>query len=74
MGVEEYLKEVKYVDATPSIYTKDNVHVADIRGWGNIINTFGRTTEQQYYEAKLFQDEIGQFICDAINEKLNRSL
>lgn len=40
-------------------------HLADVRGWGHIQNMF--KIEQ---EAMDFQDAIGQFITDAINEKI----
>jgi hypothetical protein len=39
--------------------------IAEIRGWGAIQNLF--KTQQ---EAAEFQDKLGQFIVDAINEKL----
>ena len=42
---------------------------ADIRGWGYFRHLF-ETNE----EAIKFEDEIGQFITDAINEKLEREL
>jgi hypothetical protein len=40
--------------------------IADVRGWGAIQNLF-KTAQ----EAGKFQDELGQFITDAISEKLN---
>jgi hypothetical protein len=47
--------------------------IADVRGWGAIQNLFlkksGRLNEEK---ATAFQDELGQFIVDAINEKLNK--
>ena len=42
--------------------------IAEIRGWGAIQNMF--KTEK---EAASFQDAMGQFIVDAINEKISRS-
>jgi hypothetical protein len=45
--------------------------IADIRGWGAIQNLFvnknGTINEK---EAEDFQDALGQFIVDAINEKI----
>jgi hypothetical protein len=40
--------------------------IAEVRGWGAIQNLF--KTEQ---EAAEFQDNLGRFIADAINEKLS---
>lgn len=47
----------------------------DLRGWGAIQNLFsegGKWPEGWEIEAGKFQDEIGQFIADAINEKLTK--
>jgi len=41
--------------------------VLSIRGWGAIQNMFPTITE-----AEQFQNELGQFIADAINEKLKQ--
>lgn len=38
-----------------------------LRGWGKIQNLF-KTQE----EAEKFQDEVGEWIADAINQKLNK--
>jgi len=49
--------------------------ILDVRGWGAIQNMFkdgnGRIVIN---EAAKFQDELGQFITDAINEKLERTI
>lgn len=37
----------------------------NIRGWGEIQHLFDR-----YEEAEQFQDEVGEWIADAINQKL----
>jgi hypothetical protein len=42
--------------------------VLSIRGWGAIQNMFPSITD-----AEQFQDELGKFIADAINEKLQRN-
>ena len=39
----------------------------DVRGWGAIKHLF-----KPLKNAEDFQDEMGQFICDAINEKIKR--
>jgi hypothetical protein len=41
--------------------------VLSIRGWGAIQNMFPNITD-----AKEFQNELGKFIADAINEKLKQ--
>jgi len=68
MTIQEYLKDGVYYAADGiAIYTKpDENIVADIRGWGRIANTIKNVE----LSAK-FQDSVGQFIADAINEKLN---
>jgi hypothetical protein len=43
---------------------KDNP-IISVRGWGAIQHLF-----KTYDESKEFQDELGKFICDAVNEKL----
>jgi len=51
-----------------NIPTKTEVNeVLSIRGWGAIQNIFPNITD-----AEQFQDELGKFIADAINEKLQR--
>jgi hypothetical protein len=47
--------------------------IADLRGWGAIQNLF-KTSETKYDadKAAKFQDDLGQWIVDAINEKLER--
>ena len=47
---------------------KDGISpVVSIRGWGAIQHLF-----KTHKEAKAFQDELGMFIQDAINEKLKQ--
>lgn len=43
-------------------------HVADVRGWGEIQNLFNLDMDK----AAEFQDKVGKFIAEAINEKLER--
>jgi hypothetical protein len=41
--------------------------IGEVRGWGALQQEF--KTEA---EAEAFQDEVGKFIADAINEKVQR--
>ena len=41
--------------------------IVQVRGWGAIQNMFDNIKE-----AEKFQDDLGQFISDAINEKIER--
>jgi hypothetical protein len=51
-----------------NIPTKTEVNeVLSVRGWGAIQNMFPNITD-----AEQFQDELGKFIADAINEKIQR--
>jgi hypothetical protein len=51
----------------------NNQLLADLRGWGAIQNLFMIKGGQIDTEkAENFQDELGQWIVDAINEKLER--
>jgi hypothetical protein len=67
MTIQEYLKDGVYYAADGiAIYTNgDFKYIADIRGWGGICNMF-----KDDKVASDFQDSVGQFIADAINEKL----
>lgn len=47
--------------------------IADLRGWGAIQNLFKtKKGEIDFDKAAVFQDEIGQWIVDAIKEKIER--
>jgi hypothetical protein len=47
--------------------------LADLRGWGAIQNLFKTDTDLiDIDKASIFQDEVGKWIVDAINEKLAR--
>jgi len=71
MKIEKWLKDVYYDEFGTHIWNKDKEgdiqKVADIRGWGAIQNLF-----KTQKEAEEFQDEVGKFIADAINEKVQR--
>ena len=45
--------------------------LAELRGWGHIQHMFPYTKEGQEEAAK-YQDEVGEWIATAINEKLER--
>lgn len=73
MTVPEFIGEhVRYDDIGGSIFGGLQL-IADIRGWGAIQNLFkdgkGMIDTQK---AAAFQDQFGQWIADAINEKLQR--
>jgi len=71
MTIEKWLKDVYYDEYGTHIWSKDNEgdiqKIADIRGWGGIQQLFGT-----HKECEEFQDEVGKFIADAINEKVQR--
>jgi hypothetical protein len=47
--------------------------LGELRGWGHIQNMFkDKTGKVDFKTAELFQDEIGEFVAQAVNEKLER--
>lgn len=47
--------------------------LGELRGWGHIQNMFADAGGRIDGEAAAaFQDELGQFVADAINEKMKR--
>lgn len=71
--ITDYIKgKVKY-DAYGGQYFWDNENnmIAELRGWGRIQNLF-KDEKGQIDEKKAadFQDEVGEWIVEAINEKL----
>ena len=54
---------VEYSENGTYIYGADGLMIADVRGWGWI---------QKLKDPEKTQDEIGEFIAQAINEKLER--
>lgn len=46
--------------------------LGELRGWGHIQNMFVLKGKYDLELAGKFQDELGQFVADAINEKINR--
>jgi hypothetical protein len=72
MTIKEWLKDVYYAPFGQHLWSKQDADggsqmVGEIRDWGALQNEFN--TEE---EASDFQDEIGKFIADAINEKVQR--
>jgi hypothetical protein len=76
MTIQEWFRdEVQYHTSGTEIWavekTKDADylhHVADVRGWGELQNLFKLDMDK----ASEFQDKVGKFIAEAINEKLQR--
>lgn len=70
MTIEKWLSNVKY-DVGTYIWNEDEKGelqmIASIRGWGALQHEF--ETEE---EAGNFQDEVGEFIAQAIREKVER--
>ena len=72
MTIQKWLSDVYYDEYGTHIWNKEDKDggsqlVADIRGWGRLLNEFDIKEE-----AEQFQDEIGRFITDAIKEKIAR--
>jgi hypothetical protein len=70
--------KVIYRKSGQSIYSvndKDEVHlVADVRGWGYILNLFrDKNGVIDFDKASEFQDEVGVWLAEAINEKLKET-
>jgi len=66
--ISEYLGSVQYDRCGQYFWAKhgDKMQlVAELRGWGRIQNMFKTVSD-----AADFQDEVGLFIAEAINEKL----
>lgn len=52
---------------------KERGMLAEMRGWGHIQNMFkGKKGEIDMDAAGKYQDEVGDWIAEAINEKLER--
>jgi len=76
MTIKEWFKNgVQYDNSGAQIWAVEKAkeadylhHVADVRGWGELQNIFKLDVDM----AAEFQDKVGQFIVDAINEKLER--
>ena len=74
MTIEKWLSDVYYDEYGTNIWNKEQdganqliAEVIQIRGWGRLQNEF--STQEESYK---FQDEVGQFITQAIREKIER--
>ena len=70
MKIQQWLKDVYYDEYGQYLWSKQSdgsQMIGEIRGWGRLQNEF--QTEE---EAAKFQDEIGKFIAEAINEKIQK--
>jgi hypothetical protein len=72
MTIKEWLKDIYYDNWGQYLWSKQDADggsqmIGEIRGWGALQNEF--KTE---VEAAVFQDEVGKFIAEAINEKIQR--
>lgn len=73
LNVIDYIGKAEYDASGAVIFTvnekKDKFqHLVDVRGFGHLQNLFKGNTQK----ACDFQDKIGKFIEEAINEKINR--
>jgi hypothetical protein len=71
MTIKQWLQNVHYDEYGQYLWSKDsdggNQMIGEVRGWGALQNEFD--SEDKAY---MFQDEVGKFIADAINEKVKR--
>jgi hypothetical protein len=70
MTIKQWLQNVHYDDYGQYLWVNHddgNQLIGEVRGWGALQNEFD--SEDKAY---MFQDEIGKFIADAINEKVKR--
>ena len=72
MTIPEWLKEVYFDPFGTYLWSKQSEDggsqmIGEVRGWGALQNIFPNEVE-----AAAFQDEVGKFIADAINEKVTR--
>jgi len=72
MTLKEWLKDVYYAPFGQYLWSRQDEEggsqmVGEIRGWGAIQQLFGT-----HKECEEFLDQIGKFIADAINEKVQR--
>lgn len=73
--IEKFINEAKYDRMGQKIWGVDkkggHQMIVDVRGWGAIQNLFiDKTGKVDEVSAGKFQDDMGQFIADAINEKI----
>jgi hypothetical protein len=76
MEIKDYINgKVKYDENGTYLWIEQHnggiQMLGEIRGWGRIQNMFKEDDDTQ---AEMFQDEVGRFVADAINEKMEREL
>lgn len=71
MTVKKWLKDVYYDEFGQYLWSKNDDGasqlIGEIRGWGALRNEF-----KSEEDAAQFQDEVGKFIAEAINEKIQK--
>lgn len=72
MIISEWLKDIYYDEHGQYLWSKQDADggsqmIGEVRGWGALQHEF--ETEE---EAATFQDAVGKFIAEAINEKVQR--
>jgi hypothetical protein len=68
MEIKEWVKDCYYDPESQKIFSIEGKHLIDIRGWGDLSKVFKSDDERNE-----FQDKLGSFIAEAINEKANPS-
>jgi hypothetical protein len=73
MTVKEYLKDgVSYNSAGPGITINNKEPVVNILGFLKGKNSIKKLFDNDIDAAMDFEDELGEWIADAINQKLNK--
>ena len=70
MTIKEWLKNVFYDEDGQYLWANHsdgNQLIGEVRGWGALQSEF-----KSEDKASAFQDQVGKFIADAINEKVQR--
>lgn len=72
IDIIDWLKDVYFDPFGTYLWSKQSEDggsqmIGEVRGWGALQNIFANEVE-----AAAFQDEVGKFIADAINEKVAR--
>ena len=71
MKIEQWLNNVCYDDGSQYFFSRvsngEIYMIGEVRGWGALQNAIPNEDD-----AAKFQDEIGRFIAQAINEKVER--
>lgn len=72
MDIKKYFEgEVKFDSLGGYFFDEKSNMIAQIRGWGRIQYLFkNEDGSVDFQKAEKFQDEIGEWIADAINQKL----